>query len=489
MDSTKLKIPANRFILYSLTVVFIVASLVFQIDEPDNVIWTVVGVWLLNIIFATNKKKNRFTYLLFNITYFTFLLSRLVVLRIDGESLFSGYSDYTKTMVPIYLIVGLITITVGQLIYEKTHSVTPREIVLNSENEAEWERESGSLLFVTLALYYITYPLSFLDLLDKALFVGANSYSAYYLEYSSRLPYVLTKIGSLNRVAFVLLLCVEHRKRKLMFPCILYAITAVISLGMGQRNIFVLDVLMAVVLIKHANEESLRYSGERLYSRKIIAVIAVSIPVMIVFLGYWKYARAGQSFDSANIYKYFRDFFYSQGEQIGFFANTIEIKSQIWAQKVPYTFSAVYNYFRNLFGLIGYGIYTRENALYGNSLAATQFYITSPGSLVNGSGSGCCYLSELYFDFGAVGIIVGSLIIGYLLGKLELNRNRSCYLNAFVALMIRSIIYIPRASYLDWLATPFNIWNVAIVLCVMAAVNILNNRNRLQRKDLIVKEK
>lgn len=480
MYGTGLNVPVNRFILYAMDLVFIAISLVLQLYNADNIIWTIVGLVIFNIIFASNKEKSRMSYMLFTITFFTFLLSRLVVLRIEGEPLFYGYSDLTKTKVYIYLILGLTMITVGQVIYERRHGGTfCGEIVPNSKDELLWNEENNTLLFVVLVLYFITYPFSFLDLLDKAIFVGNYSYSAYYLEYTSRLPYILTKLGSLNRIAFVLLLCVEHRKRKLIIPCVLYGITAIISLGMGQRNAFVLDVLMFVVLIKHANNKSLEYTGESLYSKKLVAVTFAAIPLMIVFLGYWKYARAGQQFESEDVFLYFKDFFYRQGEQIGFFANTIEIKSEIWAQKVPYTFSSVYNYFRNLFGMIDFGIYTRKNAFYGNSLAATQFYITSPGSLENGSGSGCCYLSELYFDFGTIGIILGSILIGYALGALRLKEDKSCYVNTFVTLMIRSIIYIPRASFSDWLATPFNIWNVAIVLCVMAAVNIINRKNRI----------
>lgn len=481
MYGTRLKIPVNRFILYALDFIFITVSLALQLYNADNIIWTIVGLVIFNIVFASNKEKNRMSFMLFNITFFTFLLSRLVVLRIEGEPLFYGYSDSTKIRVYTYLILGLVMTAIGQVIYERRHPLTLGiSIVPNSKDEISWTRENDTLLFVVLVLYFITYPFSFLDLLDKAIFVGNYSYSAYYLEYTSRLPYVLTKLGSLNRIAFVLLLCVEHRKRKLLIPCVLYGITAIISLGMGQRNVFVLDVLMFVVLIKHANNKSIEYTGESLYTKRLVAAVFAAIPIMIVFLGYWKYARAGQSFESDNILLYFRDFFYRQGEQIGFFANTIERKSEIWAQKIPYTFSAIYNYFRNLFGLIDFGIYTKENALYGNSLAATQFYITSPGSLVNGSGSGCCYLSELYFDFGTMGIIIGSAFIGYVLGALRLEENRSCYANAFIALMIRSIIYIPRASFSDWLATPFNIWNVAIVLCVVATVNVITNKNKVR---------
>ena len=75
-------------------------------------------------------------------------------------------------------------------------------------------------------------------------------------------------------------------------------------------------------------------------------------------------------------------------------------------------------------------------------------------------------------------VILGSILIGYVLGALRLKEDKSCYVNTFVALMIRSIIYIPRASFSDWLATPFNIWNVAIILCVIAAVNVITNKNK-----------
>lgn len=479
MFSTKIEIPVKRFILYALDIVVIFISFLLQIYNPDNIIWTIVGVSIFNIIFALNSKKNRMTFLLFNITFFTFLLSQLVVLRIEGKPLFYGYLESTKNDVYSYLIIGLLAITIGQLIYEKSHKDTQNlQTIIDSIDEVAWEKRNKVMLFVISLLFFVTYPFSFLDLMDKAIFVGNYSYSAYYLEYTSRMPYVLTKIAGLNRMAFALLLCVEHRKRKLLIPCILYGLTALISLGMGQRNIFVLDALMFIVLIKYANSQSLKYRGELLYSKKLVSLVIAVVPILIIFLGYWKYARAGHSFEFNDIFVYFIDFFYRQGEQIGFFANTLEFETEIWKQEVPYTFSALYNYLRNLFGMIDFGIYTRANAFYGNSLAATQFYITSPGSLVNGSGSGCCYLSELYFDFGMVGIILGSIIIGYVLGALKLNENNNWYQNAFIALMIRSIIYIPRASFFDWIVMPFNIWNIAIVFCIIATVGIFSKKYR-----------
>lgn len=484
MFSTKIEMPVKRFILYAFDIMIIFISFLLQIYNPDNIIWTIVGVSIFNIIFALNSKENRMTFLLFNITFFTFLLSQLVVMRIKGQPLFYGYLESTKNEVYAYLLIGLLAITLGQLIYEKSHKRIPcLKVIPDSMDEVAWRKQNRVIIFVISILFFVTYPFSFFDLLDKAIFVANYSYSAYYLDYASKMPYILTKIGSLNRIAFALLLCVEHRKRKLLLPCILYGLTALISLGMGQRNIFVLDALMFIVLIKYANSQSLKYRGELLYSKKLVSLVIAAIPILIVFLGYWKYARAGQNFEFNDIFIYFVDFFYRQGEQIGFFANTLEFENEIWKQEVPYTFSALYNYLRNLFGMINFGIYTRANALYGNSLAATQFYITSPDSLVNGSGSGCCYLSELYFDFGTSGILFGSILIGYVLGALKLDENNPWYKNAFMVLMIRSIIYIPRASFFDWIVMPFNIWNIAVIFCIMATVGILSKKYRVRSRS------
>ena len=58
MFSTKIEMPVKRFILYALDIVVIFISFLLQIYNPDNIIWTIVGVSIFNIIFALNSKKN-----------------------------------------------------------------------------------------------------------------------------------------------------------------------------------------------------------------------------------------------------------------------------------------------------------------------------------------------------------------------------------------------------------------------------------------------
>ena len=61
MDGTGIKVPVNRFILYALDTVFIAITLVLQFFNADNIIWTIVGLVILNIIsvliFLLDTKK------------------------------------------------------------------------------------------------------------------------------------------------------------------------------------------------------------------------------------------------------------------------------------------------------------------------------------------------------------------------------------------------------------------------------------------------
>lgn len=460
-EKSLLTIKWKGLMLLSLIVPFIVLSLY----SINNLVWLIALLVISNISYALNNPNKRIPYLLFNITIFVFLIGKLIVERIEGKELFLGYNNHVMPLVLLCILITLVSLTIGEIVSEKVGFKTKNAI------KANW-MFNEKVTSITLLLFYSSYIFSLYEILYRVAFVTIYSYSSYYLYTDSNLPYILSKFAELNRIIFVVLLCVEYRKNKIKMPIILYLISIILTLGTGQRNILILDGIMLMILMRYANERSLKYTGIRLYSPNTGKLLIYCLPLLVIFLGYWKFVRSGIEVDYSNIYMYFLDFFYSQGDQINFFANTIEYKNLIWSQNVPYTFSAPYNYIRNLFGLIDYGLYTRESAINGNTLATTQYYITSPGSLLTGSGSGSCYLSELYYDFGLLGIVIGNLFIGFVLGKLQINEYNSFYKNAFIILMLRNIIYIPRASFFDWISIPFNIWNVTMMVFLVCIFKI-----------------
>ena len=463
-----------------MIIILMILGIIVSICLPDSnpLLWLTVGVACVNCIIAWNDLPNRYTYLIFNLCFFTFLLGKVFFSAISNEPVLNGYSNNTIQKMYVMLTLSLISITAGMLICERrnTNSFNRYNNFLSLDDDQEYQISSAQISVITIA-YYFTLPFYFLSILEKALYVSSTSYLALYISFTSKIPYVLIKIGDLNLILFALLFCVQYEKRKLKTPTVMYVLISILSLGIGQRNIFVLNMIMLACCLYYANKRSLIHTGEHLYSKRLVAMSCLAIPIVISLLYIWGNYRQGSISANNGMLDGIKQFFVSQGGQIEFFANTIQYKEDMWSQRVPYTFSAIYNYFRNLFGLIDFGTYTKENAYYGNSLGATQFYITSPGSLESGKGAGCCYLSELYYDAGITGVIVGSFVLGYVLRKLKLDVRKKPWVNAFVILMIRWIVYIPRASYFDWITNPFNIWNVTIIILIFSFVN-LTRRSR-----------
>lgn len=474
-------IEKKRAVFLLVIFVFLMYAFVASISCEEGSIWIIINLLMLNLFIGTSKGKNRYVFVLFNFTFFTFLVSQLFFNKLDKKAILSSeFVSFTETItnqVILCLSVALVFLTIGMLIGERIGQNNEQKSK-NFEVCIEKTAKDNSLLIQIVKIaYYISFPLYLITVIEKSIYVSATSYIDYYTTYVSSIPYLLIKIGELNVILFAMLFSVEYRKKKLAIPVFLYLLGSVLSLGIGQRNIFVLNAVMLSVCLNYANKRSIAYEGKALYTKKQVMVILLLIPFVISFLYFWGNYRQDVN-DEVVITDGIKNFFVSQGGQITFFANTIKYKQDIWSQKVPYTFASIYNYFRNLFGLIDYGTYTRENALVGNSLGVTQFYLTSPSSLEAGKGAGGCYLSELYFDAGIPGIILGSMFIGYILSKLYVDESRTAWANAFIFVMIRQIIYIPRASYFDWVTVPFNIWNITIIILIYFATNFVRKSRR-----------
>lgn len=460
--------------VFELVLCFIFAVLSFE--SIDYLLGIVFILWLFNIIYSLIAVNKRQTFLFFNITFFVFLLGRLFVNVIFGVIPLSSYTSGVRLSVYIGLSLALVFTYFGQLIGERINRKRS-----NSYSRFLLNNHSNRASFYLLLLFYLTFFFNFLYVSEKAFYVVNTSYLSLYISYSSSLPYLFIKIGELNQIAFIMLFCFEYKREKLLIPLILYLTTATISLATGQRNAFVLNLIVVFTLVLFVNKKSKRETGKYFLSPKLLVwTVLICLPLAIVLLEFVGNYRSSNSQTSLSIANSFGNFLSEQGGQIEFFADTFEYKNQIWSQTVPYTFSSVYNYIRNLFGLINFGTYTEENALFGNNLGATQFYITSPTSLTSGRGAGCCYLSELYFDFGFFGIIVGSILIGFVLSHLVISQSNSFVKNAFIVLMIRHIIYIPRASYFDWISYPFNVWNITFAIGIVLLVNTIKKQQCLK---------
>lgn len=475
-----MQISRKRFPILCLILLAFIASILLTMQSTNNAVSIVLCLLILNITIGSAPEKRRDVFLFFNLTFFTFLVGLILVDWVDGRTVLGRYSEEIRNSTITALCVSLVCILVGQFISEY-FSFRRNKVYVEEEriDVDEYYNKYGNILKITYFVFYVTFPFSFLDTLDRASYVIGNSYTALYVAFQSKMPYILVKLGELNTIVFALLCCTEIRKEKIKLPCVLFLVSSVVSLAIGKRNVFVLNIIMFIVSMRYLNNKMRKSTGDILYTRRIVWISAVALPIMIVILemiGNTRDLGYSRIYSSQGVLNNIENFFYKQGGQITFLSDTIQQKSVIDKPLVPFTFSSVYNYFRNLLGLANYEMYTLDYIKYGNYLGASLTQIVSPGTILSGKGSGCCYIAELYYDWGIAGIVIGGIVLGYFLGRLKIVDDREPWFNAFIILMIRWIVYIPRSSYLDWISYPLNIWNIVIVLAIVMADRVVKNR-------------
>ena len=119
-----------------------------------------------------------------------------------------------------------------------------------------------------------------------------------------------------------------------------------------------------------------------------------------------------------------------------------------------------------MFGFEKYAQYTPEYALNMNSFGQFVTYMVAPSKYLAGGGLGSCYIAELVADFGVVAVVAGNLIYGLLIGAASKYKPRSWVQYAFLFNMISILIYAPRSSASDFIASTFNLINIAVVCFV-----------------------
>ena len=453
----------SQFLISFLLLIIFFFILLMFIASSEDLFLIVLAFFVLNIFFGVKKIHHRITFLFFNFTFFTFLLSQLFFQKIAGEPILENYSSQVVDEVMQLLLLSLIGLQIGLFMNELIQK-KKKKLVLKKDFNA---KDEFLIVFnqVTRMAFYITIPFYFLYFFDRTSFVGNSSYLEYYTSYTSSVPYIFLKLGEINPPIFSLLICTETNKKKLYIPIFLFLLGSILSLGSGQRGTFVLNMILICFGLFYLNKRNLILFGKKIYKKKYIFLMLLMIPFLVSFLYFWGNYRYDDNVDFS-LSDGIEGFFVSQGGQVNFLADTVTYQDLIWSQDVPYSLSSPYNYIMHLVGENEYGTNTKENALFGNSLGVTQYYIISPESLFSGKGAGNCYISELYYDFGYWGVFIGNICLGIILCRLNLSEKHSPWINVFIIMMMKNIVYIPRASYLDWITNTFNIWNVAVIVLI-----------------------
>ena len=289
---------------------------------------------------------------------------------------------------------------------------------------------------------------------EKLVFMKDHTYVDYFSKFASKLPYIIYVISTFMKYSLCMFLVCKPKKKEAFIPLALYVLSAVPQLIIGIRNPIVQNCIFAFL---YYCIRDIMGDKEKWFGRIEKTLIVAMVPFILVFLGALNYTRADAEV-SKNGFELIIDLFYHQG--ITFDVLTIGYASIPALPVRPfrnYTFGGFIDYF--LHGTIGQLFggtplpsgNNMEQALYSNSFAHNMSYVAKGKEYLEGHGWGSSYILETFVDYGYIGVIISSMLIGifcvYVLKFMKKNK----YTFYISLLALTSFFMLPRAEATGWL--------------------------------------
>lgn len=464
-----------RMCLMMLAVWFFISGKL--IEDLNMMLIGTFLMYLSGVVYGLEQIRRRSVILFFYLAFFVFLLSRPMISLIRGNVWwYYGKDGTTFALNAIFL--SLTFIYLGCTVTDRILSdkgCFKKEHTLDFFDTQQTKNDFNLALNRISAIgYYICLVFSLVAGAEKVIFMLGRDYSDFYVEFSTSLPFIIQAFGVFMPYFLCVYLATMPEKTAAFTALVLYVFSTFPTLIIGARNSTVLAVLFSWLyfIIRDYLSGTHKWIGN--FER---TCIAAAIPLVLMFLGYYNYARDDQSFTAGGPISLVVDFFYKQGVSFDVMTRAYDA-FELLPDEVPkcYTFGGFIDYFghnmftRELFGAVSLGEGNNViKAVYGNSFAHSFAYVAEPNYL-SGHGMGSSYILETFADFGYSGVAVYSFIISIFMTCVPLLFKKGVFSRIFILNCLTAFFLIPRAEATGWLnfIVYVQFW-VVIVFCYFVA--------------------
>jgi len=387
-----------------------------------------------------------------------FLLGRLIVLLVfrspqDSAAgsdpsclglICSSSSQFMLTLTCLY--VSILGVVLGAFSMEVLPARSKKRLVPSSQvsqHRLRTLRTSMGLLLTLSALCHL------LDLVLAARYVFDHGYLTYYLQaYYSPLPSIVTIPGAMLPAAFPAYMLARPTRRAGQYAIAIYLAVSAVSLFTYQRSEFILALCVVAVFVISRRASTV---GPARRVRFSLALVLIPTGLLLLngmlwisrtrLLGGTTTQRAGLT-----------GFLDEQGASLNVVALAIDYRTSL-PQGRNYLLGPL---FEKAFGLwmsllrhpnpfAGQSV---ERALEGQNLAHILSYLYMPNVYLSGGGLGSSFVAELFVTAGVPGVFLGSLVLGVVLAFLPRLIHRTYLTGVLALLIVRSLLWAPRGSYL-----------------------------------------
>ncbi|MFL8970059.1 O-antigen polysaccharide polymerase Wzy family protein [Helcococcus kunzii] len=460
--------------------------------NPYAFLFSTTIIILSNVIMSLEDIKDHVIFLLFNVTFTVFLMSRFIASGIFGADFeYSGMFEmsFTKdvTVNIIYFInLSIIALTLAyKYFYSKDKedvktesfvvgiidsiivffkksikSLLPKKnkvtktksknkfVLYIKENREEIKKY---IAIISFTIFIVSVLVKIYTSFEDAKLISKVGYRESFLIDKTSVPItkrIMDIVGRMYFTSFMIFIATKPKLKYVIALSVIFIIPSVFRLKSGARNDIMLDFFILFVYFVY------RIENKTIINR-ILTVAVILAPILIIILMLVEGSRGtlneAQKQGSGIIDKLLK-FLYNQGVSARVIGNAQEFSGQI--PHKCYSLGEIIDFVK--YSVVGKIMRFAEpqgqsyEVFLGKSqLSHALTFIQSPYEYLNkGLGTGSSYIAELYIDLGIFGIVAGSAFYGYFINKLrKMFFSTKTYVVAIMLIMTRNLFFVPRSSY------------------------------------------
>lgn len=447
----------NKITIYLMVLFFV--SIKLKMLGSD--VWLVASVAaVISMFFVCVKEFNTNVFFaFFLLSFFIFLMSGDIAELLFNEQYYLRFSDETNIHAHKCIFISLAAMFIGYVL-------TPVGFDDHIANKKIKNVDLTQVKSISKLVYIFSYIFLLINTLDAVRFVSSHGYVAYYVSFRSILPLLLVKIGELAPLALCIYLSTfptKHESRLIIRSYLLYAI---LTIFIGMRSGIIYNTVFIICYCFYRNYTD---KGKCIWiSKKIIFILAISVPFVLSFLFMYGSIRANGKIEHDSIGESLIDFFVNIGASSKVIKFGYEYRDIIPKWNF-YSLGETLNYFKygKLFNLFNSSDipsrHSTEFALHSHAFGELISYLSMKNQFLSGRGTGSSFVAELFADFGYVGVAFGSMIYGWLFKKMSHIDGKHWISTAIKLFVFFTMLSAPRASFDGFIAAILNINNLLLV--------------------------
>ncbi|MBR4731759.1 MAG: O-antigen polysaccharide polymerase Wzy family protein [Lachnospiraceae bacterium] len=440
--------------------------------------------WSAALINSLGDKKVNRIYVLFLVSFFIFLLSRIMIRWINTREIYLPFDQDVMKTVYSLLFISTVGLFVGATI-----RVTPKRYNIIEAGISREHVDNKGLQMATGFLTMVCGVAQIVVNVEKYFFwarIGGAAGGALRISFVSSLPAVISRIS----YVYILMLCIYLAtlppKKNVCFVLGEYLLICAVKMMYGSRGDFILGLMFAFIYFTIRDNQSEKCDNKTVkwIGRTERLFIVISIPILIILIVFISYYRIGTSFQFTSFRDTLNDFFESQGTTVDVLGYTKKYENSFPMPKQLYLFDNTYSFLATnplssvLFGHHAYKVNTIERALYGTSLDQTIYYLINPASYLMGRGCGSSYVAEAWLGYGFIGVFLINVFLGVVINLLNDYSFNKIFNNTVAFAFLQSLYFVPRAGFDEFVGDILSVTHIISLAVVWVAYKMVMQLRR-----------